>query len=85
MNHVSLVIGWLAVAVGIFVNIPQAYQIWKNKSAKDVAPLTYWLLLFVVIGYLIRAVAIREAIFIVSNSLAILITVTVLLLYYKYH
>jgi len=64
--------------------VPQAYRIWRTKSSKDVAVWTYRLLLVAVLCYLVRAIAIREWVFIVSNSVVSVVTVAVLLLKRKY-
>jgi len=82
--HWTAFVGWIGVVIGICVNLPQAYRIWKTKSSKDVAVWTYRLLLFTVVCYLIRAIAIGEWIFIVSNSIAIFVTTAVLLLKRRY-
>ncbi len=83
MNWTEL-IGWLGVCIGICVNLPQAYRIWRTKSSRDVAAWTYRLLLLAVICYLIRAIAIREWVFIVSNFIAIWVCIAVLILKRRY-
>jgi len=82
--HWTEVVGWVGVTMGVCVNLPQAYRIWQTKSSRDVAVWTYRLLLLVVICYLIRAIAIREWVFIISNSVAIFVTILVLLLKRRY-
>jgi len=77
-------VGWLGVSIGVWVNVPQAYRIWRTKSSGDVAVWTYRLLLLAVICYLIRAIAIGEWVFIVSNSIAIVVTSAVLILKRRY-
>ena len=82
--HWTELVGWLGVACAVWVNVPQAYRIWKTRSSKDVSVWTYRLLLVVVICYLIRAIDIREWVFIVSNFIAIFVTSAVLLLKRRY-
>ncbi len=78
--HWSELIGWAGVTAGICVSLPQIIRIYRTRSSKDVAIWTYRLLVFVCLCYLVRAIAIREAVFIVSNALNTVIAVWVLLL-----
>jgi len=78
------VIGFIGLAFGLFVNIPQAVLIYKNKDSRNVSLTTYVLLLVCVICYFIHAVAIRDAVFITSNGLAVFVTTTVIILIRRY-
>ena len=80
----TVLIGWVGVAFGISVNIPQALRIQRTKSAKDVSVWTYRILFVCVVCYLVRAIAIGEPIFIVSNAVAIVVCAWVLWLKYIY-
>lgn len=76
-------IGWLGVAIGVCVNLPQAWRIYKTGKARDVSVWTYRLLLACVTCYLVKAISIGEWVFIVSNGLAVLVSSTVLLLRWR--
>lgn len=66
-------IGWIGVLFGVSISIPQVIQIYRTHSSKDVSAWTYRLLVATTLCYLVRAIAIREPIFIVSNTLSFLI------------
>ena len=73
-------VGWAGVTAGAFVSIPQIIRIYQTHSSRDVAVWSYRLLVFVCAAYLVRAIAIQEPIFIVSNALNVVIAAWVLLL-----
>ena len=81
---ISEIIGWIGVVLGILVSIPQLIKSIKEKSTKGVSLHAYQLLFLTVLCYLIRAISIREPIFIVSNAVNLVITVVVLYLFKKY-
>ena len=78
--HYTELIGWAGVTAGAFVSIPQIIRIYQRRSSRDVAVWTYRLLVFVCACYLVRAVAIQEPIFIVSNAINVVIAAWVLML-----
>ena len=80
----TAVVGWIGVCCSVSISIPQAIQIYKTKSSKDVSILTYWLLVATTLCYLVRAIAIKEPIFIVSNTLSFLVACWVITLKKKY-
>lgn len=80
----SIIIGWIGVLFGLFISVPQIIKSIKEKSTKGVSVATYILLFLAVSCYLVRAIAIQEAIFIVSNSFNLVVTTTMLTLFYKY-
>ena len=80
----SEIIGWIGVLLGIFVSVPQAIKSIKEKSTKGVSLHAYQLLFLTVLCYLIRAIAIKEPIFIVSNAVNLIVTGIVLYLFKKY-
>ncbi len=81
---ISEIIGWIGVVLGILVSIPQLIKSIKEKSTKGVSLHAYQLLFLTVLCYLIRAIAIHEPIFIVSNAVNLVITAVVLYLFKKY-
>lgn len=80
----SEIIGWVGVILGILVSVPQAIKSIKEKSTKGVSLRAYQLLFLTVLCYLIRAIAIREPIFIVSNAVNLILTGVVLYLFKVY-
>ena len=78
------IIGWLGVAFGISVSIPQFIKSVRARSTKGLSKHTYQLLFVAIACYLIRAIAVRETVFIVSNAIGLLITIAILYLFKKY-
>ena len=83
MDTLPSLIGWLGVCIGVCVNLPQAWRIYKTGQARDVSVWTYRLLLACVLCYLVKAISIHEPVFIVSNGLAVFVTSTVLYLHWR--
>jgi uncharacterized protein with PQ loop repeat len=81
---ISEIIGWVGVTLSIFVSVPQFMQSFKKKSTEGLSKQTYQLLFLTVLCYLIRAIAIKEPIFIVSNAMNLIITAMVLYLFRLY-
>lgn len=81
---ISEIVGWLGVIIGIIVSVPQLVKSWREKSTDGLSIGTYQLLFLAVLCYLIRAIAIKEMIFIVSNAVNLVITAIVLYLFRKY-
>lgn len=77
----SEIIGWIGVVLGIFVSVPQLIKSIREKSTKGVSKQVYQLLFLTMLCYLIRAIAIHEPIFIVSNSINLIITGILLYLF----
>lgn len=80
----SEIIGWIGVIIGIIVSLPQLIKSCREKSTQGVSKITYQLLFLTMLCYLIRAIAIKETIFIVSNAINLIITAMVLYLFEKY-
>ena len=81
---VTETIGWLGVAFGVSVSIPQLVKSVRARSTRGLSKHTYQLLLGAISCYLIRAIAVREPVFIVSNSAGLVITAAILYLFRKY-
>lgn len=80
----SKLIGWLGFSFGMFISVPQVIKSIRTKSTQGVSKLTYILLLMACACYTIRAFAIKEIIFIVSNAFQIIVAVMMLYLMRKY-
>ena len=81
---ISEIIGWIGVGLGIAVGLPQLIKSYKEKSVHGVSKSTYQLLFLTMLCYLVRSIAIKEWIFIVSNSVNLIITGLVLFLFRQY-
>ncbi len=84
MSSLGEAVGWLGVLVGVCVNLPQAWTIYRRKSCQDVNPNTYRLLLLCVVCYFLHALYIHAWVFVVSNGFAVRVASTVLLLIRRY-
>jgi uncharacterized protein with PQ loop repeat len=81
---VTETIGWLGVAFGVSVSIPQLVKSFRTRSTRGLSKHTYQLLLVAISCYLIRAIAVRDPVFIVSNSAGLVITAAILYLFRRY-
>ena len=81
---VTEIIGWLGVAFGVSVSIPQLIKSVRARSTHGLSKHTYQLLFGAIACYLIRAIAVKDPVFIVSNSFGIVITASILYLFRKY-
>lgn len=84
MYMLSETIGWLGVVLSIMVSVPQLFKSIKVKSTTGVSLQTYQLLFSMGLCFLIKAVVIKEPIFIVSNFATLFITVIMLYLFKLY-
>ena len=84
MNMVTEIIGWIGVVLGVAVAVPQLIKSIKAKSTKGVSEGAYQLLFLCMICYLIRAIAIKEPIFIVSNIINLVVVGAMLYLFKVY-
>ena len=73
-------IGWLGLAFGILVPLPQLYKIFKTRKYNDVSVGTYFFLVLALVCYLIHAIHIKAPVFIVSQSINL--TTNAIILYY---
>lgn len=77
-------IGWLGLGIGIFVSIPQFTKSIKDKSTRGLSKRSYQLLCLTITCYLIRAIAVKEPVFIISNSFGLIVTSAMLCLFKMY-
>jgi len=73
-------IGWLGVAFGMLVPLPQLYKIRKTGRVKDVSLGTYAFLVCALCCYLAHAIYIHSLVFTVAQSIN-LATNTAILIY----
>lgn len=81
---ITEIIGWIGVVLGVLISVPQLTKSLKEKSTKGLSKQTYQLLFLAILCYLIRSIAIKEPIFIVSNSINLFVTAMVLYLFKRY-
>ncbi len=75
----------LSVLAGIFgvgmslANLPQAYKIFKRKSAKDISPITYTTFTIGGLIWLFYGIELKNSAIIISNAIGTLTVVIVLI------
>lgn len=77
----------LATVVGIFLglaNLPQAYKIFKRKSAKDISAVTYIIVEFGSVVWILYGLEIKSFPIVIPNILGFLATSLVLVGYFLY-
>ena len=84
MIEITILIGFIGLALGLCVNPLQIIKILKTKNVNGISKGTYYTLTGVMICYLVRAIAINELVFIISNALGIISCTITLILLYKY-
>ena len=83
-DMISEIIGWIGVVLGVAVAVPQLIKSIKAKSTKGVSKGAYQLLFLCMLCYLVRAIAIKELIFIVSNVVNLVVVGAMLYLFRIY-
>lgn len=76
-------IGWVGVCIGVVVPLPQLYNIFRYNKVSGVSIGTYSLLVMAMACYLIHAINIRDAVFVVAQSINILTNGLVLIMLIK--
>ena len=79
MIDFGYVAGWIGVALGLCVPVPQLIQIVKTRKLRDISLGTYSLLCGAIACYLIHAIYISAEVFVVAQSIN-LVTNTVILI-----
>ena len=75
-------IGWMGVAFGLLVAPAQLYKILKSGGVgvKDISIWTYIFLVLAMVCYLIHAIIIKDAVFIVAQSVGLMVNSIILYL-----
>jgi MtN3 and saliva related transmembrane protein len=76
-------IGWLGVCIGVVVPLPQLYNIFRHNKINGVSMGTYSLLVMAMACYLVHAINIGDAVFVVAQSINILTNGLVLFMLIK--
>ena len=82
--EMSVLMGWIGLAVGILIGIPQLVKTIRLQSARDLSSLTYILLLVTCICFLVKSLAIAETVFICYYSFCTVLTLFQLFLIWKF-
>ncbi len=77
----TTVIGTLATVIGVVVQFPQTYTIYRNRSVDNINVCTYLLWLFGSILWIIYAVLQDDSILIISSSFSIATALLILFMY----
>ncbi len=83
MTFLSILTTIVGVAMG-FSGLPQAIKIFKTKSAGDVSPLTYIILLFGGVVWALYGIEIKSVPLVLSNAIGTFTVSLVLFSYYRY-
>ncbi|MFH1500807.1 MAG: SemiSWEET family transporter [archaeon] len=83
MSLLSVLATVFGLGEGLF-NIPQAYRIFKRKSAKDLSIFTYGFQIISVIVWLLYGIEIRDSPIIISNIFATITIAIVLVGWFIY-
>ena len=82
--ELSQTIGWIGFSSGFFISIPQILRTIKLKSTNDLSVTTFILIQITSACFLIRAVAIKELVFIAFYIFIFLSNTIQLFLLFKY-
>lgn len=80
----TMIVGFIGVSLGIFINVPQIIKSYKSKSVEGISPYVYILLFFTVLCFFVRAIAIKSPVFMISNGINIFTSATMILFFIKY-
>tara|TARA_Y100000310_G_scaffold329415_1_gene399219 strand:+ start:231 stop:488 length:258 start_codon:yes stop_codon:yes gene_type:complete len=77
------IVGWIGVALGLFVAPPQLIKIIKGGGTRGISLLTYSFLVLAIGCYLVHAIHIADPVFITAQSLNITVNAVILILLIK--
>lgn len=84
MSGIAEFFGWMGVILSASSTYPQLYKTFKNKKVGDISVHAYTMIFIAVLCYLVKAISIRSAVFIVSNTLNTIGLGTMLFLIRRY-
>lgn len=76
--------GYVALATTIVGLLPQVYKTYKTKSAKDISTVMIWNCLICATSWLIYGIFIKDKMVTISNILALITSVILLIQKQKY-
>ena len=74
------IIGWVGVAIGLSVPIPQLIKIFKYRRLRDISTHTYLFLCLAMSCYLFHAIHIKDPVFITAQSFNLVTNGAILIL-----
>jgi MtN3 and saliva related transmembrane protein len=77
---VATAIGLLAGGLTTSALVPQAYKIWRTRSAKDISLLTMVAMSLGIVLWIVFGIIKAEIAIIIPNAVALVVAVTILLL-----
>ena len=77
-------IGWIGMVLSIATSVPQIVKSARERSTKGLSLVTYQVLFAAMACYLVRAVAIKEPVFIISGVVNLIVTSGMLYLFQRY-
>ena len=80
----SEIIGWVGVVLGIATSVPQFVKSVRGRSTKGLSLAAYQVLFAAIACYLVRAIAIKDPVFIISSVINLILTFGMLYLFQKY-
>ena len=72
-------VGWIGVALGLFVAPPQLIKILRHKNTDGISLMTYIFLCMALVCYLLHAIHIHDAVFITAQSVNLTTNTAILL------
>ena len=81
MMEIWMVIVGLSMSVGV---IPQGYRLWQRKSSDDIAILPWIVLIHGLMWWFIYGIQLGSISLIVTNSVGIVIDITIFMMILKY-
>lgn len=82
--QVADIFGYGAAGIGIVMFLPQAIQCWKTKNTKAVSLLTFSLLAFASVLWLVYGILLKAVPIMLVNSVILLLSLFILSLKRKY-
>lgn len=82
--YIASIIGYFAAIIGIFTFIPQAYDIWKTKSTKGISLLTFVLIVFMSILWIIYGVLLQAFPILLVNIVVLFLASYIVFMKFKY-
>lgn len=70
--------------IGGLANLPQAYRIFKRKSAKDISIITYSIIMVSIIIWLLYGIELKNTPLIITNTFGVLSAGTVVVGWFLY-
>lgn len=77
-------IGWVGVFFGFMVGPAQLVRLLRTHETRGISHVTYYCLVVALAAYFIHALELKDAVFIVSNGVSLVVNLLVLVLLIKW-